>query len=188
MIEFDVWLKDFADVTIRPFPNTFSRIAEHSQDKWIGGSFWLAVLMAIVSVSPILVGQPVAFALMVFGAVLLPIGALLWAACLNYLTNRLSYRTRNLHDKLYYSLVCILIPTTLIGLIVAFFPIPFGILNLIVLLYQLLLIGIAVQAITKLKLWQTVVVTVLGSTIALAMIACMPMAIFSLSQSVAKIY
>jgi hypothetical protein len=165
------WLYTFWKILISPTPNTFIQESEKAENKFssvIGWSIFIAIYAYIV---PAIAGYPFDFTILILSLIILPLVIVLVPSATQFILQRAFHRKQYLYDKLLYIYAAILILFQLIINPISFF-VPSNtaaIFNYILVVYQFVLLVIAVKAIANINYWQAII-TILFSVIVGAVI------------------
>lgn len=187
------WFNDFGRVLIAPHPDTFKEIAKHANDKFSGGVVW--VLLAILAdriclwlSSATEDSNSIAFAwTLVLNLIAAPLLFIFFSYFLNFIYKKMFNRKKDCHEAIYYLSILIFVPLSFVTAVLRFFPSVVTWVSWIILGYQLLLLIIAVKAITHLKVWQAVVSVLVSLPLTFFAFICFALWLPSLMDSTANL-
>ena len=179
------WLQTFGMIIIKPLPNTYITEAKKAKGKFPSAVAWLVIYAVAINAYVYL--QPQHYfspSTMLVSILILPLVFLLFIFSLHQLYKNLFGRKKDYYDELLYLTVGNFVPFILINLAVASIPKVNTIVSWAALFYPLILTIIALMAITKLKLWQSIVIVILASLVASVGFFCIGAIILSLMRAV----
>ena len=135
-----------------------------------------------------LVNKYFSLSVIVKSILFMPIVALFFVFCVHRLYQKLFGRKKNHYDELLYLIVGSYVPFVLVSIFIALIPGVGKILFRITMNYPLILVVIAVKAITKLKVWQSIVVVGLGALLAMAGSLMIPLFITSILHTTSVMF
>jgi hypothetical protein len=181
------WLTAFYKVILQPRPRTFSEITANVEGTFQTGLAWIFISTVIVEALAYIGGQQDLMAV-VFGLIAFPIAMIIWAALINYLYRRFISQKRQFYDELFYALVCIYVPSTILNALLVFIPGAVGIVNTLIPLYQVVLVAIAIIGITKTRPVPAIIISVVSTVVALIVTVLLIFFIPALLLGVSRTY
>jgi len=165
MVSLKYWLVSICLVFIKPIPKTFKKITQDVKGV-LGASIAWVVLMTSIFI--ITVGQLGFYeggyiAQLIIAIIIMPIWFLLFVYLLEYINKRVFHRKQSWYEELLFSTTIVFILTTVLDLIPIVLNYENDMLNLALLIYPIALLIISVIAITKVKIWQSIVSVLLVS-------------------------
>lgn len=182
------WLFTMSAIMIKPFPQTFIIESKKAKGKFSSATIWLVFIVISINIHVLLVQNAFSVFVLVFTILFLPLVFLFFVFCIHILYKRLFNRKKDCYTELLYLIVGIFTPCILILVLFNQVPIFGEILFWATLLYTLFLTIVAVKAITKLKIWQSITVVILGSVLAIAGFFCIPIFFLSIMRTVPKVF
>jgi len=182
------WLISFGKVLINPTPQTFREIASNSDRKFRAAVLWMVVFCCFLYLFSVLTsGVVLSTVPLLLFMLVIPSGILFWVFCM-HLVYRLLFRGRfNLYDGLVCAAVCILIPVNLVRALLLVIPFAGPLLSWLVIAYQVILVVVAVQAITHLKYLQAILAVVVSSLITAGAIYLLSIFLLRLANTTAML-
>jgi hypothetical protein len=182
------WLVTFGMIIIKPLPQTFLMESEKAKGKFTSAFIWLVFVVILMNIHVFLVRKTFLIPAFLFTILFLPIVFLFFVFCIHMLYKRLFKRKKDYYTQLLYLIVGIFVPFTIIYVCFAQIPVVGEVLFWTTLIYTLILTVVAVTAVTKLKIWQSIAVVLLGSVLAIDGFFCIPAFIFSIMQTVPRVF
>jgi hypothetical protein len=161
------WLAAFYRVLIRPRPSTFVEFSQKARGRFEAGIVWLVLTALAAVLLPLAAGAPFDPATVLAGVVVLPLGVMLWAAAVDFLYRRIYDHQARLYNALFYCIVCVFVPTTILNALLQLVPMVSSVADWLVPLAQVALVTMAVIAITRLRLWQAILLVAVSAVTAL---------------------
>jgi hypothetical protein len=179
------WLVAFWQVTYHPFPQTFLNISKNARGQFAGAMAWLIFISIYAASFDYLSLLPGAdldlFLLKVFaGSVAIPILVLFYVYWIRFFHRKVFHRNKECCDELLYVITIIYVVTVFLSKLMTFVPISPEASMVIAYAYLLVLAAVAVQAITKLHLWETIAAVISSFLLTIATYFCALLFIFGL--------
>jgi hypothetical protein len=170
------WFITFGKILVRPSPNTFREEAEKANGKLISSILWVVFSVIFTHSFNYIVHGTYQDAFMIVATILfVPIAFLFMVFCIHFLYQRLFHRKKDHYDEILYLAVAIFVPFGILPEFISLIPaLNVSWLTFVFIIYQVLLLIIAVKAITNLRVWQASVVVVLGVIVGAAGFICIP--------------
>ena len=182
---FKDWVTTFWKVVIKPVPETFVNEASKAKGKFSSAVAWLSFLAVLIHLSVFLLFDYVYPLWVTISTILfVPITFLVFVFFTHLFYQRLFHRKKDYQAEFLYLTVGISVPFVVIGSIVPVVPQIGTTLAWISLLYPIILMIIAVRAITKLYVWQATVTVFLGLFFSVLGFLCLPVFFFSMMNAV----
>lgn len=183
------WLGTFWRILLAPTARTFVEEAEKAQDKFTSAILWSVVIAVYSYIVPALAGYVFDFLVLVIMLLIFPLVVVLVPSAAHFMLQRVFRRKQYLYDKILYIFTAILVLFQfIIGPVAFLFPpnAAFTV-NYLLIVYQIVLLVIALKVIANIKYWQAVS-TALASLVvgALVFICALPF-IFSMIGGVNQI-
>ncbi len=179
------WLTTFWKIIIKPTPETFLEEAKKAQGKLSTAIVWLVLSIIFICAYVYFTFDYLFPPASIIGTILIfPIVFLVLVFFTHLFYQRLFRRKKDRYSELLYLFVGIFVPFVVINLLVGLIPDIGLILADIVLVYIFVLAIVAVKAVTKLKLWQSIVTVVLGLLFASIGFLCLPAFLLSMMNAV----
>jgi hypothetical protein len=182
------WLTSFGKVLINPRPQTFREIADHSAGNLRAAVLWMVVFCCLLYLfSTLTTGVVLSPVPLLSFMLVIPTAILFWVFCMHFVY-RLLFRGRfNLYDGLVCAAVCILIPVNLVRALLLVIPFAGPLLSWLVIAYQVILVVVAVQAITHLKYLQAILAVVVSTLITASAIYLLSIFLLRLASTTAML-
>ena len=190
MVSFKHWLISICLVFIKPIPATFRKISQDVKGVFGSSIAWIVFITGIFIVT---IGQLGFFkggylAQLIISIIVMPIWFLLFVYLLEYLNKRIFHQKKSWHDELLFSITIIYILTTVLELIPIVLNYDNEILNLVLLIYPIALLIISVFSITKVNIWQSLVIVFVGSALSAGALLFIVFFVLSLVQVVPAMF
>ena len=184
------WLGSVWKVMIFPFPRTFINEAQKAKGKTASAIVALLLLTIIVNLFNYVVLDHVFSPITILAALILaPIQTFFLAFWLDTICRKLFHFNTSYYDEYLYLAVVVAIVTQTLYTILNLIPFLQG--NYLLAawyLYPILLLTIAVQSLTKVKIWQATVIVVLSTIFALIGFACVAIFLLMMTRGMPGIY
>ncbi len=165
---FQRWFSSIWLVLIKPTPETFDEITSDVEDV-LGESFlWISIITTLYFIVVVSLDYyQNTFFLNLIGSILfLTLYILLFTYFLNYLKEKIFHNEYNCHERLFFSIVVIIIISVLIDLLLLTLLPNVVFLSYAAILYSVVLSIICVKSITKLNYWQSLINLILSAILA----------------------
>jgi hypothetical protein len=172
------WLNTFWKILISPTPGTIRAEAEKGEGKFFSAVGWLVFLAVYAFIFYIIAAKQVLLTGLVVIVLALPLSVVLFTSAIHFIHQRIFKRKQYLYEKLMYINVAILLPIQIIYtpiwtiLLETSWTNISEVLSYAVLLYQIVLLVIAVKTITNLKYWQAVITVFISIIFASLVFLC----------------
>ena len=173
------WLGTFWKIIIAPTPRTFLAEAQKADAKFASAVAWLVFCAVYLSILSNFVVAPASVISFITAVIVLPLAVVLFTSAMHFAYQRIAHRRQYLFDKMLYLTVSILVPLQFILIHVALL-LPaqiIAILAFVLLLYQAVLLAVALKAIAKIEYWQallsvlvSIIVAIMASGIVLLLL------------------
>ena len=183
------WLVTFGKIIIRPSAGTFRTEAKKAKGKLGSAIAWVVALtIAYHLINYVVRGctDPIDYVLSTLFIV--PIQFIFFVFCIHLLGKRLFHLKQNHYEEIVYIMGGILLPFMSINYLVGLIPDIGSILNWPVILYIPVLMVIAINAVTNLKVGQTIVVVVFSLVLAGVGALCITLFFFRLISTIPKFF
>ena len=179
------WLTTFWKIIIKPTPETFIEESKKAQGKLSTAIVWI-VLSIILVYAFIFFAYDYLFhpATIIFATLLFPIVFLVFVFFTHLFYQRLFRRKKDYYSEFLYLFIGIFVPLSAIHFLVGLIPNIGPTLSNIIWAYLFVLIVIAVKAVSKLKVWQSIVTVFLGFLFASLGFLCIPAFLLSMMNAV----
>lgn len=177
------WLVTFSRIIIKPLPQTFVVESKKAKGKFASAVAWIALTAVVVQLIIYNLGGFFSLSGLIQAFVFTPIVFLFFVYCMHAFYQKFFGRKKYYDEEMLYLSVGIFVPFVLVGFLIAYIPVVGGVLSSIVLVYPVILTVIAVTAITKLKIWQSVIVVFSSLVLAAIGYFIIPILIYSLMSS-----
>jgi hypothetical protein len=177
------WLSTFGMIIARPLPETFLVEAKKAKGKFAGAVAWIAFVAVFAEANVLILLERFSFSRILKALLFTPIVFILSVFCIHMFYQKFFGRKKYYDEELLYLIVGIFVPFMLASILVSNIPIVGGVVSWIIFAYAVILTVIAVKAITKLKIWQSVIVVFSGLVVAAIGYFVIPLLIFSLMSS-----
>jgi hypothetical protein len=174
------WLITFGMIAIKPLPETFVIESKKAKGKFSTAIAWVAIVAVLIDIQTMLIKNYFSVSKILKSVLFMPIVVLFAVFSIHWLYQRLFGRKKDLYSELLYLIVGIFVPFVVISFLVNQIPIIGEALFWITLAYPLILTVIAVKTMTKLKIWQSVLIIFLGSVVAVIGYFVIPILLTSL--------
>lgn len=172
------WLTTFWRILISPTPGTIRAEAQKAEGKFSSAVGWLAFFAVYVFVFYVIATKQVLFTGLIVVMLALPLSVVLFTSAIHFVNQRIFKQKQYLYEKLMYINVAILLPIQMIYtpiwaiLALRSWTTINSVLSYVVLLYQIVLLVIAVKTLTNLKYWQAVITVFISMIIASLVFLC----------------
>jgi hypothetical protein len=182
------WLITFGMIMIKPSPQTFVIESKKAKGKFLTALAWVAFAAIAIDIQTLIINNYFSISKILKSLLFMPIVVLFSVFCIHLLYQRLFGRKKDLYSELLYLIVGVFVPFVLISIFVNHIPVVGEMLYWVVLAYPLILTIIAVKTITKLKVWQSIVIVFLGSVVAVISYFIFPILITSIMYSTSRMF
>jgi hypothetical protein len=168
------WLGTFWKVIVSPTPKTFLAEAQKAPDKFSSAMGWL-VFFAIYLYGVVTIGiAPLPIAALISAVLLIPLVVILLTSAMHFVCQRVFHQKKYFYDKLLYITVAILLPIQFIfAPVTLFLPEKFSLaLIYVLLLYQIVLLALALKTIANLEYWQALVTVFISVVVGILAFLC----------------
>lgn len=184
------WLTTFWKILISPTPGTMRKEAEKATDKFPSAVAWLVFFAVYLFTFYTLVVKQLFIAGLIMIVLALPLSVILATSAMHFIQQRIYKRKQYLYDKFLYLTVAIVLPvqilyTPLSAILLVTSQTTIGnVLGYAVLLYQAVLLVIAVKAVTKLAYSEATIIVVVSMIAAALVFLCTIPVMFSIMGGV----
>jgi len=183
------WLIFFGKVLINPRPQTFQEIARNSGGKFRAAVLWIVIFCCVLYLfSTLTTGVVLSPVPLLSFMLVVPTVTLFWVFCLQWVYHLLYHGNHNLYVGLLCGVVCILVPVNLVRVVLLVIPVAGPALSWLVFAYQAILLVVAVQAITRIKVFQAILGVVVSSLITAGAIYLLSILMLRLASSTALLF
>jgi len=182
------WFSTFKQILFSPTQATFALEAGKARGKLASAIVWLDILVVFGVLDDYFLNRrwPSIFT-MLFVMLIFPIILLFFVFCLHFLYQRLFHRKKDCYAELLYLFVGIFVPFMIAnGIAVLFHGSIAKIIAGGLLIYPFILLIVALKAVTRLTLWQSILTVLLGSLIAAVGYFCIPIFFLSLMNTIPR--
>jgi len=173
------------NIIVDPRPQSLSRIAKNTNNTWQASIGWLIIVSFLFSIALAIFANDNAFiGRVIIGTLMFTIGILFWVFCIHYLCMVLFHKRTNYYEALLYIVVSIYTVAITFSIILYILPFGNGMLDLVAFIYFLVLVTIAIRAITNLAWWKTLITMTISTSLAIGCIATSPLLIINLMRAV----
>ncbi len=183
MDEIKDWLTTFGMIIVKPVPATFIGEAEKAKGKFASAVAWIAFVAVFVEANILIFLGHFSLSRLVKALLFVPIVVIFSVFCLHMFYQKFFGRKKYYHEELLYLIVGIFVPFVVASILATYIPVVGEVLSWIVLAYPVILTVIAVKAITRLKIWQSVIVVFCGLVVAIIGYVVIPILILNLMSS-----
>ncbi len=177
------WLVTFSRIIVKPSPQTFVAEAQKAKGKFASAIAWVAFTAVVVQLIIYNLGGFFSLSKLIKAFLFTPIVFLFFVFCMHNFYQKFFGKKKYYDEEMLYLSVGIFAPFVLAGFLVTYIPVVGGVLSWIALVYPVILTVIAVTAITKLKIWQSVIVVFSSLVLATIGYFVIPALILSLMSS-----
>ncbi len=169
--EWLLWLFATGKILVRPLPSTFQELAEYPNIHFALVIVWLVGAELVAFAADWLLGNGVKIVSLISGIFIVPLTLLIWVFCIHTLYLKMFHRKMDRYMPLLFVMAASLMASEIlsvlmVGIYKTFLPQIGPYLVWINTVYLVVLIVIAACGVLTLKLWQSVVATLLGALMA----------------------
>ena len=179
MDEIKDWFMTFGRIIENPFPTTFLVEAKKAKGKFAGAIAWIAFVAVFAEANVLILIERFSVSRILKALLFAPIVFIFSVFCIHMFYQKFFGRKKYYYEELLYLIVGIFVPFMLASILASNIPIIGVVVSLMILAYAVILTVIAVKAITKLKIWQSVIVVFSGLVVAAIGYFVIPILIFS---------
>jgi hypothetical protein len=187
------WLNAFWRIPLKPFPKTISDVSSYARtNTWQQAVAWSAIIALIYQLHYIFIlknPRPpnLSFWSSMMFIVVLPIELLFFVFWIHTLFHKVFKRKRDCYKELLFVITAIIVGLSLLTIPISLIP-QIGVwLGWAITIYQVLLVLLAIKTITKLMLWESIVVLIFSLLLTASIAVCLPLFIITMLDSTATL-